>query len=103
MVSGFYDNDGRFIPGSSVGSEYELEPHDKAAIEDIKKQLKKGYKSEEAATDSLEFLENLNKKLSDAIRNEGAAGNDNWTLKAAQESVVALAASVKQEMRRLSV
>ncbi|MBI3033674.1 hypothetical protein HYY72_00765 [Candidatus Woesearchaeota archaeon] len=46
---------------------------------------------------SIEFLENLNKKLFQAIKEEDAAGNDNWTLKMARDDVVKLFTELRQE------
>ncbi|MBI4438706.1 hypothetical protein HY640_02130 [Candidatus Woesearchaeota archaeon] len=101
MEEGFYDRSGNFVPGRRIGTEYELEPHDRAAVEDIKKQLKKGRLDNEKLLECMEFLENLNRKLSDAIRNEAAAGNDNWTLKASRDEVVELYSRLRQEKARL--
>ena len=102
-MPGFYDdNTARFIPGSSVGSEYELETHDQQSLDDIKNRLeKKKFRQKDQVMESIEFLENLNNKLSQIIRNEEAAGNDNWTLKQKHKEILELFARLKQEYSRL--
>lgn len=94
---GFYDRE-RFIPYTSVKGEYELELHDKQALNDIRKRLKAGkFTSRDECLDSIQYLEDLNAKLSNAIRNEESAGKDNWTLKMARDDVLKLFTQLRQK------
>lgn len=98
-MPGFYDDTtGQYIPDKDVGKEYELEEFDRKSIEDIRKRLRQGkFRSRDDMMASIEFLENLNKKLFQAIKEEDAAGNDNWTLKMARDDVVKLFTELRQE------
>ncbi len=102
-MPGFYDDDtSRFVSNRSMGNEYELEEYEKKAIADIKKRLKEHkFRDRLDVLESIEFLENLNQKISETLRNEESAGNDNCTLKVARDEIVELFQQLKAEYKRL--
>ncbi len=100
-MPGFYD-DTRFIPFKHKGQDYELEDHDRKAIDGIRSRLRKGNFSERTEVlDCIQFLENLNKKIEEILRNELAHGNDNWTLKVIHEEIIELFQKLKEEYKKL--
>ncbi|HYD03310.1 MAG TPA: hypothetical protein VEC16_03335 [Alphaproteobacteria bacterium] len=62
---------------------YELEKHERASMEEIRKSLKKGkYKKKEDIQSSLEFMQKLANKINIAIVNEKKDNKTTWELEA---------------------
>ncbi|MBI2133710.1 hypothetical protein HYU11_03445 [Candidatus Woesearchaeota archaeon] len=102
MPGFFDDNTSRYISDKTVKHEYELDEHEKKSVEEIKNRLRqKKYREKSEILDAIEFLENLNQKIGDILKNEANAGNDNWTLKVAQEEVFELFQQLRQEYKRM--
>ena len=60
---------------------YELEPHERTSIEDIKKCIKlKKYKDAATIKDSLDFIEKLANKMNIAIQSEKKENKTTWEL-----------------------
>ncbi len=62
---------------------YELAPHDRKSIEEIKKAIKlKMYKDKEMIKDTMEYIEDLANKMNIAIQNEKKENKTTWELEA---------------------
>lgn len=62
---------------------YEMERHERASLEEIRKSLKKGkYTKKEDIQNSLEFLQKLANKINVAIVNEKKENKTTWELEA---------------------
>lgn len=62
---------------------YELAPHDRNSIEEIKKAIKlKKYKDKPTIKDTLDYIEDLANKMNIAIQNEKRENKTTWELEA---------------------
>lgn len=65
-----------------ANKDYEIEPHDRESLEEIKRMLKAGeYGEAEKLRDHMEYVENLIQRLSQIIADEEKAGIQNFSLK----------------------
>ena len=101
-MEGFFDEENsRFIPGNSVESEYELEPHECEAVDTIRRKIEESsFRSRGEILESVEMLENINVKIEQALRQETKAGNSNWTLKIRQEELVGMFKTLREAYLR---
>ena len=101
-MEGFYDNEtGEFIPGNSVEGEYELEPHEREAVAQIRKKVEQGnFQTRDEIMESVQLLESLNGKIENALKQEAQAASNNWTLKLRQEEILSLFSRLREEFRK---
>jgi len=88
-------------PSERVYEEYELEVHDRASLKHIQEQASTGYADLKSVRDHINYIESLNKRITEVLRNEEEMGYINDTLKHDFKRIQQLRQRLMQELERL--
>ena len=81
--------------------EFELSAQEEESLRRVASRLKEGYSDEELLRKHINYLENLQKRVSDILQSEQSIGYDNVTLKHDFRKIKQLLARLEDELEKL--